>query len=277
MNIPHYNTNTNTKSDKTKCENELSSINNIIMILEDILNRKIKPAKEQETFISDKSISNIRRRVEYKIDNEDVSEFIIQYIDNQDNLRDKSTKKAKKNITSSYISFFENLLNELKTYKKNLKEKKERFEQIEYEKERCENQDKEFKKEDIELPKYEYNLDEKLNEIEQDTHKDKENSGEKTKMMSVEEFILIIIIQLKKINDLNYNIQDYQIYQNRYPQKIQVIERNIKEDNLMYLCKDVNNLPPLTQSQIETLNIIKQMIDQNDISNIDRYVQELIK
>lgn len=262
------------QSNKEEIENKISHINSTIKLINDaFLNQYIKTA-EEDSHYTDTIVSNMRRRIGRS--NDEITQYVRNFIDEKDNFSDKETKKGKKELSEEYRRFLNRLVKELETYRDNLIEKKDRLDQIKHKKERLGD---EFNVDEYELPEDNNKIAKTLNEIENRSQKgnsDDDNKGES--IMSVNEFVLYIILHLKRINDLDYNVDDYQMYQNIYPEKTERIKQNIENDNLIYLCNDAKNLPPLTMSQVEVLNMIKQMIENNEnISNINQYIQEIIE
>lgn len=280
MNIP-FNPNNNKSIEEkiSNCENEIekeiSHINNQINFINRILDAQISQFRDFDNHITDTAISNIERRVNTQSD-DPVLEFIEEYISQKDNISDLDTQKSKMELTKQYEQFFKDLVSELETYVQNLKEKKGKVEQIQYNKKMKENENESFDENDFDLPEIEGQIDNLINELEEEKI-DKDNENNKYhSMMNIEEFVMFIVMELKKRNDLNYNVEDYQVYQNTYPQKTSIIKENIAGDNLTYLCRDVDSLPPLTISQTKNLNMIKEMINDNNLNNIDKYTDEII-
>lgn len=263
------------QNNKEEIDNKISHINSTVKLINDgFLNQYIKPAEEGSGYITDTIVGNMRRRIGRS--NDEITQYVRNFIDKKDNFSNKETEKAKKELTKEYKRFFNRLVKELETYKDNLIEKKDRLDQIKYEKERLGD---EFNSNEYELPEDNNKISKTLDEIENSLEKGNNNDDNSEElMMSINEFVIYIILHLKRINDLDYNVDDYQMYQNIYPEKTEIIRRNIENDKLTYLCNDAENLPPLTMSQVEVLNMIKQMIENNEnISNINQYTQEIIQ
>lgn len=278
MNIPfnlnssNNSSNKRIKKNKVEIENKISSIDSAITLINRILEDKVIIYLENNEPMNDTAVQNIRNRVR-RLDDE-ITTYVIDYINKKEDFSDKTTDKSKLDISVSYRDFFENLITELETYRSNLQEKKDRLEQIEYDKKRL---GEDFNENDYDIPEYNDELKRTLNEIQEKNKESESSNNINDSMMTVNEFILFIIIEFKNRNDIDYNYENYQMYKNIYPEKTQIIQQNINNDNLTYLCKDVECLPPLTTSQIKSLNMIKKMVNDGNIRKIDKYVEEIIQ
>lgn len=213
----------------------------------------------------------IQNRLRCRYQDDPVGDYILGYIDENINIKDQKTDVAKRKILDKYTDFIGNIINELESYRDDIINKRDKIEQIKYKKERAENTSKvEFEEQSFDIPNISGELDEKLEKVTED--EDDEND----KYMAVDEFIIFVEVQLKKINDLDYRYEDYQVYRERYPEKTEIIRDCLREEKIDYMCKDINGIPPLTKSQIERLKVIIDMINNGDIRNANKYVQDII-
>lgn len=275
MNIP-FNTNSKESfedkinNNRNDIESEKDKIDRTINFIDNRLRNDFRDVIDTNNHVSDRLILNINRRIGSYHDS--VAEYVKEYIEKQDNIKDKNTEKAKIELSREYMQFFEDLIRELENCKEELEHKIDTIDQIEYKKQRLENSGENPSKNDFDIPDFENEVDQKISKI-----KDKNSDENKNDpMMTIEDFVLFVVMEIKRNNDLDYSRDDYKVYRSTYPEKTDIIRRNISNEDLNYLCADINSLPPLTGSQIKTLKIIRRMIQDGNLDDVDKYTKEII-